>query len=99
VLKALDQSISVPLYEDGLQELQKFVDTPAEGKVDQLLVRALTRHNTDISAMVASQILPFLNDSNVSQFLATLNKLSPRTQAYRDLKANLDEFRREQNHG
>jgi hypothetical protein len=99
VLKALDQSISVPLYIDGLQVLQKFVGTSAEGKVDQLLVRAITRHNTEVSAAVAGQILPFLSDANVHQFSSTLSKMPPRSEAYKNLKANLEEFRHEQNHG
>lgn len=99
-VSALSESISGPLYSQGLDILkQAWTEGDAKRDIENFLILTLDRGGFAAGEEIAGKVLPFLDKDNVDRFKRLAKRLPPESNEAVFLSENIREFERLQSGG
>jgi len=90
LMTELENSFDAKIIHQSLKELQRYPELSDD--IQQLFSTILTTGSFYAGEELATNILPFLNSSNISHFIAVADSLPQNSAKVRALRSNIEEF-------
>lgn len=97
LITELENSFDAKIIHQSLKELQRYPELSSD--IQQLFSSVLTTGSFYAGEELATNILPFLNSSNVNHFIAVADSLPQNSAKVRALRSNIEEFLLRQSKG